>query len=134
MKKTAGRPELKIGKKTKYLQARLSEQEYHMLVNTAKELNLSQTELIRARVINNNQSLLINAKEAIQTLDKISMELNRAGNNINQIARYTNSLKLMELENMDILPEFNKIFGNYILIQQDLEKALRRIIRQLANP
>ena len=134
MKKTAGRPELKIGKKTKYLQARLSEQEYQMLVNTAKELNLSQTELIRARVINNNQSLLINAKEAIQTLDKISMELNRAGNNINQIARYTNSLKLMELENTDILPEFNKIFGNYILIQQDLEKALRKIMRQLANP
>ena len=134
MKKAAGRPELKIGKKTKYLQARLSEQEYQMLVKTAKELNLSQTELIRARVINNNQSLLINAKEAIQTLDKISMELNRAGNNINQIARYTNSLKLMELENTDILPEFNKIFGNYILIQQDLEKALRKIMRQLANP
>ncbi len=134
MKKTAGRPELKIGKKTKYLQARLSEQEYQMLVKTAKELNLSQTELIRARVLNNNQSLLINAKEAIQTLDKISIELNRAGNNINQIARYTNSLKLQEKENNDIISEFNRLFGNYIQTQQDLEKALRKIMRQLAHP
>ena len=134
MKKTAGRPELKIGKKTKYLQARLSEEEYQMLVTTAKELNLSQTELIRARVLNNNQSLLINAKEAIQTLDKISMELNRAGNNINQIARYTNSLKLQEKENNDIISEFNRLFGNYIQTQQDLEKALRKIMRQLAHP
>lgn len=134
MKKTAGRPELKTGKKTKYLQARLSEQEYQMLVKTAKELNLSQTELIRARVLNNNQSLLINAKEAIQTLDKISMELNRAGNNINQIARYTNSLKLQEKENNDIISEFNRLFGNYIQTQQDLEKALRKIMRQLAHP
>ena len=134
MKKTAGRPELKIGKKTKYLQARLSEQEYQMLVKTAKELNLSQTELIRARVLNNNQSLLINAKEAIQTLDKISMELNRAGNNINQIARYTNSLKLQEKESHDIISEFNRLFSNYIQTQQDLGKALRKIMRQLARP
>ena len=134
MKKTAGRPELKIGKKTKYLQARLSEQEYQMLVKTAKELNLSQTELIRARVLNNNQSLLINAKEAIQTLDKISMELNRAGNNINQIARYTNSLKLLEKEDNAILKQFNSLFSNYINTQQDLEKALRKIMRQLAHP
>ena len=134
MKKTAGRPELKIGKKTKYLQARLSEQEYQMLVKTAKELNLSQTELIRARVLNNNQSLLINAKEAIQTLDKISMELNRAGNNINQIARYTNSLKLQEKESHDIISEFNRLFSNYIQTQQDWGKALRKIMRQLARP
>lgn len=134
MKKTAGRPELKTGKKTKYLQARLSEEEYQILVKTAKELNLSQTELIRARVINNNQSLLINAKEAIQTLDKISMELNRAGNNINQIARYTNSLKLLEKEDNAILKQFNSLFSNYINTQQDLEKALRKIMRQLARP
>ena len=134
MKKTAGRPELKTGKKTKYLQARLSEEEYQMLVTTAKELNLSQTELIRARVLNNNQSLLINAKEAIQTLDKISMELNRAGNNINQIARYTNSLKLLEKEDNAILKQFNSLFSNYINTQQDLEKALRKIMRQLAHP
>lgn len=129
----AGRPELKEEKKTKYLKARLTAQEYTQIILTAKQLNLTLTELIRARVLKNNQAMLINAKEAIENLDHICAAINRVGNNINQIARLANSLKFQSGEPEAIIEKFNGLFESYIKTQRLLEATLRKIIRELAN-
>ena len=73
--------------------------------------------------------MLINTKELMKVLDATGAELGRAGNNINQLARHANVLVKQGMLNQDIVCEFNILLGNYITVQQELEKNLRHLIR-----
>jgi len=104
-----------------------------MLLNLEKELGISRTELIRQRVLNNAPAVVINARELISQLDRIGTELARSGNNINQLAKYANTLnkqgllsKIVGARYVNLLQEFNRN-------QMDLEVTLRKIIRTMAS-
>ncbi|WP_224750924.1 plasmid mobilization protein [Mucilaginibacter pankratovii] len=133
LKKLNGRPKMIGGKKTKFINVRFTDDEYEVVVALEKELGTSKTDLIRMRVLSDAKQAVINSKELIKHLDNIGAEVGRVGNNINQLARHANVLKLQGSLNPIVIDRFNRLFEEYLQIQQALEGALRKILRAMAN-
>jgi len=115
--------------KTRRFELRLSEGELQQFLELEKSLGITRSDIIRIRVLQNASGMLINTKELMKVLDATGAELGRAGNNINQLARHANVLVKQGMLNQDIVCEFNILLGNYITVQQELEKNLRHLIR-----
>ncbi|BAU51947.1 plasmid mobilization protein [Mucilaginibacter gotjawali] len=130
-KKLNGRPKLKEGKRTKFINVRFTEDEYKDVAELEKQLGITKTDLIRMRILSDAKKTVINSKELIHHLDKVGAELGRIGNNINQLAKHANILKLQGRLNPGIISKFNELFGDYIKVQQLLEISLRKIIRAM---
>ena len=132
-KRLKGRPSLKSGKRTKKVDVRFTEEEYLLILALEKSLGVSKTEIIRMRVLNRSSAMVINAKAMIDQLDLIGAELGRTGNNINQLARYANTLQKRGLFSVQIMDRFEILFHKHIEIQNLLEVSLRKIIRQMGK-
>ena len=132
-KKLNGRPKLKEGKRSKKIDARFTEEEYQQIIELEQALGLSKTELVRMRILNNAGQTVVNSHELLQHIDGIGAELGRAGNNINQLAKHANILKLQGLLNPSVLIRFNDLLGDYIIIQQKLDTALRKVVRAIGH-
>lgn len=117
------------GKRTRVIKARLTEEEFEVLLTIEKQVGTTRMELIRQRVLYHSVGVMVNAQELLKLLDSIGTELGRSGNNINQLARHANVLNKQGLLNAEVARKFNELFSLYILIQQELEKAIRQIIR-----
>jgi hypothetical protein len=129
--KLSGRPQLKSGKRTKKIDARFSEDEYALVVALEKELGISKTELVRMRLLGNAKQVVINSRDMVRKLDAIGAEMGRAGNNINQLAKHANTLRLKGALNPAVAASFNELLEDYIKIQQALEVSLRKIVRAM---
>jgi len=77
--------------KNKTISLRLSEEEYKRLKTKADELGYSISELIRKKVLSNRERLAPKAE-----LKLLAYELNRIGNNLNQITKYVNFKKAID--------------------------------------
>lgn len=132
-KRLKGRPSLKSGKRTKKVDVRFTEEEYLLILGLEKSLGISKTELIRMRVLDRSSAIVINAKAMIDQLDLVGAELGRTGNNINQLARYANTLHKRGLLSVQIMDRFEILFHKHIEIQNLLEVSLRKIIRQMGK-
>lgn len=128
-----GRPSMKSGKRTKKIDARFTEEEYQLIQDLEKTLGVSKTEIIRIRVLNGSAHLVVNAKAMIEQLDQIGAELGRTGNNINQLAKYANTLNKRGIMSSQIAERFEILFEKHIQIQTMLEISLRKIIRYLGK-
>ena len=115
--------------KIRRFELRLSEQELKQFLELEKSLGISRSDIVRIRVLKNAANMLVNAKELMKKLDATGAELGRSGNNINQLARHANILHKQGLLSQSIATEFNSLLGEYIALQQELERVIRQIIR-----
>ena len=115
--------------KIRRFELRLSEQELKQFLELEKSLGINRSDIVRIRVLQNAANMLVNTKELMKKLDTVGAELGRSGNNINQLARHANILHKQGLLSQSITTEFNSLLGEYITIQQELEKVIRQIIR-----
>lgn len=127
-----GRPAMLSGKRTHIIKAKLTDDEIAVLIRMQQESGLNRTELIRKRVLGGSL-VNINTSEIISVFDPIGAELGRAGNNINQLARHANTLSKQHKLDPSIVAIFNTLLTEYIQIQGELEKALRRLLRRLKD-
>lgn len=118
-------------KRTKKIDARFTEDEYKLVLEMEQTLGIRKTDLVRNGLLENSKPVIINAKELIRHLDKAGSELNRSGNNINQLARYANSLNKKDILSPVVVERFNILLGQYLDNQKDLETVLRKIIRMM---
>ena len=132
-KRLTGRPLLETGKRNKKIDVRFNEEEFKVIEELEKTLGLNKTEIIRRKTFDNHYSIIINAKEAINSLDAIGEELGRSGNNINQLAKYANTLNKLGMQTEVITSRFNILFEKHIDAQIQVEKALRKIIRLMGR-
>jgi hypothetical protein len=129
-----GRPVVPVEiRRSKKIDARFTESEYAQILELEKALGISKTEIIRVKALSGSRQLVINARKMIFQLDHIGADLARVGNNINQLAKYANSLQKRGMLSEQIVERFNLLFEQHIKIQLDLETALRKIIRQLSK-
>lgn len=119
--------------RSKKIDVRFTEDEYRSVEEMEQTLGINKADLIRKRLLHEDRSIVLNAKELIRTLDEIGAELGRSGNNINQLAHYANLLKLKQLLVPDIAERFLNMLSAYIGQQQSLEATLRSVIRQLKS-
>jgi hypothetical protein len=132
-RKLKGRPILTEGKRTKKIDTRFTEDEYKTVLALEKALGIRKTDIVRNRVLQNAPGILVNAKEVIELLNTIGTELGRSGNNINQLARYANTLRKRNILSPVVIERFNMLFESYISNQKELETVLRKIIRVMGR-
>lgn len=131
--KKVGRPPMLSGKRTCIIKAKLTEEEFKELLEIQKTCGLNRMELIRRRVLGKGITVTINTAELLNALDSIGSEMGRAGNNINQLARHANVLNKQGMLSPQIVRYFNTRFSDYINTQQELEKLLRQILREMKS-
>lgn len=124
---------MKTGKRCRKIDARFTNEEYELILELERELGISKTELIRMRVLHNARHTVINAKDLIVQLDAIGAEMGRAGNNINQLAKHANTMKLLGEVPPAVWIKFNDLLEQYIEAQRALEVSLRKIIRLMGK-
>lgn len=132
-KKLKGRPALKTGLKNRKIDARFTEEEFQSILDLEKVLGIRRTDLIRLRVLHNSKNLVVNASQLIAHLDSIGTEMGRTGNNINQLAKYANTLNRQGVLSATISKRYNELLEEYNLLQQALEVSLRKIIREMGK-
>lgn len=132
-KKLKGRPLLASGLRNKKIDARFTQDEFDQILVLEKELGIRRTDLIRIMVLHNSKNLVINARDLIAQLDLIGTELGRSGNNINQLAKYANTLSKQGVLSAVIAERYNDLLHQYNTHQTALEVVLRKIIRQMAK-
>ena len=133
IKKINGRPKSTAETKSKFINVRFTETEFKSVLEVEKALGISKTEFIRMRALSDTDKIIINSKELLHHLDHIGADIGRVGNNINQLARHANILKLQGSLNNTVAEKFNSLFVDYIQVQQELEGALRKIIRAMGK-
>ena len=124
---------MKEGKRTKKIGARFTQAEFDQISELEKQLGISETDLVRMRLLNDSAKYVVNAKDFIAELDKLGAEMARVGNNINQLARHANTLKLAGGLQPMVAIRFNELFEQYLTIQQSVEATLRKIIRAMGK-
>lgn len=124
-----GRP-IKTGpKRIKKIDVRFTQEEYDDVLELEKTLGLNKTDLVRARVLNDVTLMVVNARELIALLDKTGAEMGRCGNNINQLAKYANTLSKNGKLSPVVMERFNYLFEQYIELQKMMDVSLRKVIR-----
>lgn len=132
-KKIKGRPVLQSGRRSRKIDARFTEEEFQMIVDLEVQLGIRRTDLIRIRLLHNSKNLVVNAKDLIAHLDLIGAELGRTGNNINQLAKYANTLKKQGLLSPEIADRYLTLLERYNETQQSLQISIRKIIRKMGS-
>lgn len=133
LKKLTGRPKLENGKRVRKLDIRFTEEEYERIIAMEEEFGISKTELLRMRVLNDADKIIVNGAELLKALDAIGAELARSGNNINQLARHANSERLAGRSVPGLTSIFNRLMEDHVSGQQALESVLRQIIRLMGK-
>jgi len=132
-RKKAGRPQKAEDKRTKKIDVRFTEAEYRTIAELEETLGISKTELVRERLLHGARLTILNARELAAGLDKIGTELGRSGNNINQLARYANTLNKQSVLSSQVMDEFNRLFAGHVDRQSELTVVLRKILRALGR-
>lgn len=122
-----------VGKRCRKIDVRFTEDEYKIILSLENSLGISKTELIRRRTLDKAGSTLVNAKEMIVILDQIFAEMGRIGNNLNQLAKHANTLKLQGALSPLVVTQFDLLLEKYLQIQQQLELSLRKVIRLIGK-
>jgi hypothetical protein len=128
-KRQLGRPPLVCGKRDKKIDVRFTGDEFELILKLEKTLGISKADLIRNRILRGSDRVIVNAEQLIGSLDLLGTEMGRAGNNINQLARYANVLNRQGILSVVVAERFNILLVNYQELQKQLEVLLRRMIR-----
>lgn len=108
---------------------RLTENEKAQFLALEKSLGINRSEIVRDRVLNHSSRILVDSKTILQMLDTLGSELGRSGNNINQLARHINTLKLQGKLEPGELSRFPSLIADYIKYQRQIEQEFRNLMR-----
>lgn len=129
MNNKLGRPVTETEKRDQFIRLRFTKTEIEAIKVEAESLSISLSSYLRSKALNGKKHTL-NGKALITSLDALGTELGRSGNNINQLAKHANILNKTGKLDESIINRFNVLFADYIKSQQEMEVAIRKIIRE----
>jgi len=97
----------------------------------AKSYGLTMTEYILRKCFDENVSF--NHVEFLKEIHVLGTELSRQGNNINQLAKYTNTLTIEKRLTPEIATRLEEILLEHIKKQEEVRIAFRTLIREMAK-
>lgn len=97
----------------------------------AKSYGLTMTEYILRKCFDENVSF--NHVEFLKEIHVLGTELSRQGNNINQLAKYTNTLTIEKRLTPEIATQLEEILLEHIKKQEEVRIAFRTLIREMAK-
>jgi hypothetical protein len=78
--------------RSEVVKIRLTQAEKNKLVELSRELNMDLSQCVRSKVFKDSDTLMISSRDFRLATDNIGAQLGKIGSNINQFARYANSL------------------------------------------
>jgi len=97
----------------------------------AKSYGLTMTDYILRKCFDENVSF--NHVEFLKEIHVLGTELSRQGNNINQLAKYTNTLTIEKRLTPEIATRLEEILLEHIKKQEEVRIAFRTLIREMAK-
>jgi len=132
MAKKVGRPKLEEQEaKTSYIKIRCHADEKRKVEELAKNYGLTVTDYVLKKCL--GQKVVANKIDFLKQLDSVGLELSRAGNNINQLAKHANRLNKIGKTDESLVAKLNLNLEYYTNKQRELRQTLRRIIREMSK-
>lgn len=128
-----GRPPLVSGKRIKKIDIRFTQEEFDLVLAMEKSSGMRKADLIRKKLLFDAGRIVMDSKAMMNNLDAVGLELSRAGNNINQLARYANILNKDGLLSAVMADRLLLELRRYNKIKMDLERLMRKLIRLLSS-
>ncbi|NTE01495.1 MobC family plasmid mobilization relaxosome protein [Agrobacterium tumefaciens] len=128
-----GRPPLVSGKRIKKIDVRFTQEEFELILQMEKSSGMKKADLIRRKLLREGERLLVDSKAVMNSIDGIGLELSKAGNNVNQLARYANILNKDGLLSAVVVDRFLLELRKYNKIKMELERLMRKLIRLLSS-
>ncbi|WP_286897406.1 MULTISPECIES: plasmid mobilization protein [Sphingobacterium] len=127
--KKASRAESTKDNRIYRFELRLTKAEKAQFLSLEKSTGLNRSEIVRNKVLSHSSKILVDSKTILQMLDTLGSELGRSGNNINQLARHINTLKLQGRLEPGELSRFPSLIADYIKYQRQIEQEFRNLMR-----
>lgn len=128
-----GRPPLVSGKRIKKIDVRFTQEEFDFVIAMEKASGMKKADLIRKKLLLEGERMLVDSKAVMSSIDVIGLELSKAGNNVNQLARYANILNKDGLLSAVVVDRLLLELRKYNKIKMDLERLMRKLIRLLSS-
>ncbi|MCX2429672.1 plasmid mobilization protein [Pedobacter sp. GR22-10] len=128
-----GRPPLVSGKRVKKIDVRFTHEEFELILQMEQSSGMKKADLIRRKLLREGERLLVDSKAVMNSIDGIGLELSKAGNNVNQLARYANILNKDGLLSAVVVDRFLLELRKYNKIKMELERLMRKLIRLLSS-
>lgn len=116
-------------KREKRFELRLTQAEYDELLALERSLQMDKSDIIRRRTFNNSDAILITGRDFRLATDKIGAELGKIGSNVNQFARYANSLYNSNQVDPQVLGLFREALLQYKIEQEKLISVYTALLK-----
>lgn len=132
MTANSGRPRNKPAEnKTSEIKVRCLPREKEEIIRLSQTYGMGITGYVIKRSL--GQKITFNHIELLKELHILNLELARAGNNINQLARYANTINKAGRLEPEIADKLNTILASYIQKLDDVRLAFRKLIRMMGK-
>ena len=119
----------KKGNRVHRLEIRLTQEEHDRLSETVEELKIDKSELVRKLLFKGENTLMVTSRDFRQATDKIGPELGKIGSNVNQFARYVNTLSKTNQVKPELIEDFNNLLLEYKLANDELISIFNTLMK-----
>lgn len=98
---------------------RVTPDERKLLNEVAESLGMDVSQYLRARALAGGETLMITARDFRQSTDKIGEQIGKIGSNVNQFARYANTLYNSNQVDPYVIGQFRQELAAY---KDEIEK------------
>jgi len=113
---------------------KFTEDEKSQIYKESEDLGWKQPLVyFRNKLLSKNSSAGHNPQSLFKALNKLNPELNRVGNNINQIAKYVNYLDKNNMVDQKFIAEYNTYFKQMLEVQQEYTLVIKAYLRTVSD-
>lgn len=132
IKNMGGRPKIPNSeKRSNRIRVWCTDNQKNKIKKIADSYGLSISDYILKKSFDENVSF--NHVEFLKEIHHLGTELSRQGNNINQLAKYTNTLTIEKKLTPEIATRVEEILLEHIKKQEEVRVAFRTLIREMAK-
>lgn len=110
-------------KKNNQIQFRLSDEDYCIFMRRIENSGLSKTEFL-TRACTSQVIRCVSGENVNDRLESLSYEVNRYGNNLNQIAKRLNENNFYDVDNklISLMCSFEKLINEFVRLRKEINK------------
>ncbi|PSR51934.1 hypothetical protein AHMF7605_28920 [Adhaeribacter arboris] len=113
---------------------KFTEDERNQLYKESEDLGWKQPLVyFRNKLLSKTNSTNHNPQSLFKALNRLNPELNKVGNNINQIARYVNYLDKNNMVDQKFIAEYSTCFKEMIEVQKEYTLAIKAYLRSVSK-
>lgn len=132
MKSRGGRPLLEPHRKrTSRIEVKCTSIDKAMVIQHASSAGLKVSSYVLMKAL--GQKVPVNRQKYLEELHALNLELSRSGSNLNQLARYANTMLQLGHLNAEVIDKLKVKLDQYNQQQILIREEFRKIVRELSR-